>query len=291
MASHVEFVKTVPAPRLVGIEPNPGPRSGERLSELDRWRVVIHHKDDHWNNKRIAKKLKCQENVVAEILKKIYDTNTVHDRPRSGRKRKISDVEGKKLAKQAQEGKYIRQITAEFEKKTKKSVDESTIRRAIKRMGKIYLKYRRVDRLTEAHFKARRRYARVMKDFNYKSVLFTDEKIFPLTFVPQGKWCEPGEHPEAEVDKWPKKLKVWAGIGYYFKTKLYFFTGTMKGPDYQACLRARLVKDSLIFAPDCPKELKKNWFLLQDGATCHKTKDSMKLVAGLLVIGLLSIQR
>lgn len=53
----------------------------------------------------------------------------------------------------------------------------------------------------------------------------------------------------------------------------------MKAADYQACLRTRLIKDKLIFARDCPKSLRKNWYLLQDGATCHTAKSSMDLVA------------
>jgi len=117
-----------------------------------------------------------------------------------------------------------------------------------------------------------------MIDFDYKKVLFTDEKIFPVAFMPRGKWCKRGERPEMEIEKWPAKLKVWAGVGYYFKTKLYFFSGTMKALDYQACLRARLIKDKLIFADDCPPRLKKKKYFLQDGATCHKAKGSMALV-------------
>jgi len=104
------------------------------------------------------------------------------------------------------------------------------VRRSLRRKGLKYKKYRNIDLLTEAHFKARLAHAKAMKDFDYKSVLFTDEKIFPLSFPVQGKWCEADEHPIQEIPKWPENVKVWAGVGQYFKTKLYFFDGTMKAP-------------------------------------------------------------
>jgi transposase len=262
----------------VGIEPNPGPGSGEKLNEETRWRIVFHHTDLHWTNIRIAKKFKCRRNTVTDILEKYYRKKGIHDEDRSGRKRKISDKESKQLAAQAKKGKYIPELAARYTKRTGKEVSYDTVRRAVKRTGKIYLRYHRVDKLTDDHIAARLEYAQDMKDFDYKSVLFTDEKTFTLNFMPQGKWCDPGEHPEKEVSKWPLKLNIWAGVGYYFKTKLYFFEGTMKAADYQACLRARLIKNTLIFSDDCPAKYRKNWYFLQDGATCHTAAKSMDLV-------------
>ena len=156
------------------------------------------------------------------MLQKYSETGSVHDRPKSSRKRKISNKAAKQIAAKAKKGKHVRQITAELNTKSQQPVSRETVRRAIKKEGLVYLKIRKVDKLSEDNIKDRLRYAKEMKDFDYEQVLFTDEKTFYLTFVPQGAWVERGEHLEQEVPKWPKKLNVWGAIGPYFKTKLYF---------------------------------------------------------------------
>ena len=103
-----------------------------------------------------------------------------------------------------------------------------------------------------------------MKNFDYTRVLFTDEKSFYLTFVPQGSCAKAGDHPEQEVPKWPKKIHAWGAVGSYFKTKLYFFKENMNVELYQEVLRTRLIDDDLIFAPDCPQDLRQSWHFLQE---------------------------
>jgi transposase len=265
----------------VGIHPNPGPGAGEKLTEEERWKIVFYHTENHWTKKRIAKKFKCREHTVIDILEKHRTTGTVHDKPKSGRKRKLSDKESKEMVEQAKKGKFSSQIASTYNKrnkKKKKSVTPRTVRNYLKREGLVYLKFHRVDKLSDDNIKQRLKYSKEMKDFDYKSVLFTDEKTFHLTFVPQGAWAEPGQRLEQKVPKWPKKIHVWGGVGYYFKTKLYFFEENLRGPLYQQILRARLVNEKLIYAPDCPRKLRKNWYFLQDGSKTHKAKKSMELL-------------
>ena len=96
----------VPAPRLVGIEPNPGPRKeGDVIPEEKRWRVVFHKKDLKLAPIKIAKKLKLPKKSVENIIDKFEKTGTVHDRPKKGRKRKLSTKEVKRVVKKAKKGK------------------------------------------------------------------------------------------------------------------------------------------------------------------------------------------
>lgn len=281
VTTSAKSIQHVPAPRLVGIHPNPGPGRGEKLSEYERWKIVFYHTENHWANKTIAAKLKCTQDTVHDVLEKWRTDGTVHDKPRSGRKRKISDNESKQMAAEARKGKFVRQITTSYNKRNKqkkKSVGMTTVRRALKREGLVYLKYHKVDKLSDDNINERLKYSNEMKDFDYKSVLFSDEKTFHLTFVPQGAWGEPGQRLEQEVPKWPKKLHVWGGVGYYFKTRLYFFEQNLKAPLYQKILRARLIDEKLTFAPDCPKQLRKKWYFLQDGSSTHSAKKSMELI-------------
>lgn len=276
-------VKFVPPPRLVGVEPNPGPPKKTRLSDADRWRIVLYHNDLHWSNKKIATFVQCNEHTVHEVLERHHEGLGIGERAGRGRKRKISKTEGKQMAKDAEKGRFVKHIQREFKKSANKEVSYDTVRRTLARQDMEYKRFKKVDLLTEDNIKQRLKYATKMKEFSYKPVLFTDEKLFPLTFVPQGAWVKRGSpSPQKAVAKYPLKINVWGGVGYYFKTKLYFFDGTMNAELYQDALKECLFEDQLIFAADCPQRLKEKWYFLQDGAKVHKTKDSMALVKELV---------
>jgi transposase len=274
LANCIEIAKFVPAPLLVGVEPNPGPGSGEKLTEEQRWSVVIFKKEMQWTNKKIAQKVKCREQTVHDVWEKYQETGTVHDRPKSGRKRKLSDSESKQMAKEALKGKAATEIARD----SKKSVSARTVRRALHREGLVNLKIQKIEALSPRNQAKRLEYAREMEGFEWKRVLFSDEKTFYLTFTPLRAWNRPGHRIQAEVPKWPEKIHVWGAIGYYFKTNLYFFTETMNAPLYQKIIQARLVNDGLIFSDDCPRKLAKNWYFLQDNDPKHKAKQSMELL-------------
>jgi hypothetical protein len=118
-------------------------------------------------------------------------------------------------------------------------------------------------------------YASEMINNNWKSVLFTDEKSFWLGSFSEYAWQQLDDRIEVETEKWTPKLHVWGGIGYYFKSKLYFFEENMNAPLYQKILKKRLPPTP---APDCPRKLKEKWYFLQDNDPKHKSKKSMEIV-------------
>ena len=59
-------------------------------------------------------------------------------------------------------------------------------------------------------------------------------------------------------------------------TFLYFFDENLTAKLYQEIVANRLPPTD--FAPDCPAQLKKNWYFLQDNDPKHKAKGSMKLL-------------
>ena len=77
--------KFVPAPPLVGIHPNPGPRPRKHLSEEKRWEIVFMWKRERRTPYKIAKTLQVSYNS-AEVIKKYQET--VHD-PLHGEKTQV----------------------------------------------------------------------------------------------------------------------------------------------------------------------------------------------------------
>ena len=74
---------------------------------------------------KIAQSLKMNEQTGHNIIEKYKETGTVHDLPKSGRKRKLSNKQVQQVVRKAKEGKTSPQIARECETE----VSPRTIRR------------------------------------------------------------------------------------------------------------------------------------------------------------------
>ena len=88
-------------------------------------------------------------------------------------------------------------------------------------------------------------------------------------------WQDPKRRPEYDEKHYVPKLNVWAGIGYYFKTDLYFIEGNLTAEKYQEILRKNLPPSYL---PDCPSSIQSKWIFMQDGARPHTAKKTIELL-------------
>lgn len=266
--------KFVPAPLLVGIHPNPGPGRGKRLDEETKWRAVIDWKDNNRSPYGIAKKLKISEHSAANIIQKFKETKSVRDLPRSGRKRKLTASDTRKVVRLAKKKKSAPQIAQELGNK----VVPRTIQRKLKEEGYFYGKIKKIERLTKAHKKHRVEYCKEMKGYNWDSVLFSDEKTFVLGASSDYAWQTAGNRLSVEYVPHAPKLHVWGAIGAHFKSKLYFFQENLNSELYQKILKQKIKEKALIYSDDCPLELVQNWQFLQDNSRVHKAKKSMKIL-------------
>jgi transposase len=253
------------------VELNPGP---EELSDYQRWKCVIL---DEQKKKpaTIAREVKCDPVTVIRTVKRYKETKTVDDRPRSGRKRKLSRKQERKIYKKARQRKSARKISEELQNEGI-SYDERSVRRRLKEEKFFFLPPRKIQRLSKAHKKRRIEYAKNMLNADWKEVLFTDEKSFWLGQPSDSCWQQLDDRVEEELEQYTPKLHVWGSIGYYFKTDLHFFEENMNAALYQNIVSQRLPPNH--FAPDCPERYKNNWHFLQDNDPKHKAKGSMKLL-------------
>jgi len=266
--------QSVPAPPLIGVELNPGPKHGVHLDEKMKWKIVLWAEETKGktpNYTRIGRKAGCSRHAVRKILDKYKETGSVEDRPGRGRKRIFSDHEAKLIAKKAKRGKFATEIANE----SGKIASVKTVQRTIIKGGVRYMRLKTRERLTKAHKESRINYSDKMKNFNWNSVMFTDEKCFYLGALPGYTWQDPNNRPEEIKITHPQKLNVWAGAGRHLKTKLYFFTSNMNSQLYCKVLKTCLQRKNITFSEDCPPELPKKWMFLQDNARWHKTDEAM----------------
>jgi transposase len=247
--------KWVPAPRLVGIHPNPGPKSGTHLNEEIKWRVVFLWKDKKLSPYSIAKKLKIDKNSASSIIEKYKETKTVHDRPHPGRKRKLSASDTKEVIRMAKKRKFAPEIARSLGEK----VSERTVQRTLKRVGYFYRKVKKIEKLTNTHKKKRVEYCKEMKGSNWSTVLFSDEKTFQLGAKPEYAWQTPEDPIVREYVQHAPKLHVWGAIGSHVQSELFFFQENLNSELYQKILKKCLNEKNLIYSKDCPKGLKKSW--------------------------------
>lgn len=276
--THIAIEHYVPAPPLVGVELNPGPLDAQILSEEQRWEVIFLAKHFKLSQRAIARKVGCSQAQVSKLLGKYKATGSIHDLPRTGRKRKATAALSREWKKQALKGQPATQIARTYRTRTKKKLHEQTVRNALHEQGLLVLNKEPVEELTAANRHSRIEYAKEMKEYNWDPVVFSDEKTFWLGSGPTKQWQEPGKRKKREVAKYPPKLNVWGAVGSYMKSKLYFFDTTMDADLYKEVITHRLTPKTLIYAPDAPKTLKKTWVYLQDNARPHKTEGNMKVL-------------
>ncbi len=263
------FYSVVPAPRLVCVELNPGPAP---VSEDTRMRAVALYQNARWKVTRIAKELKIKVNTVKGIVAKYEETGSVKNRPGQGRKRLLTSKEVARVVKKAKSGKSAAEISRESARSRKK-FSTDTARRRLKESGLQWLVVQKRETITPQQQAKRLSFAKKMLAFDWKNVLFTDEKTFQLSGGPYKKWQDPENRDEAPKTRHAPKIHVWAGIGYYWKTDLYVFDENLDGELYRKILRQRIPPRLSL---DCPMKKRGNWVFLQDNDPKHTAKKTQQ---------------
>ena len=261
----------VPAPPLVGVELNPGPKN--ILSEWKRSQIVGFVQEAGKSIGEAKRHFKVSKNTVKRCLRKVKETGSVANRPGQGRKRKLSQKDRKSVLKRAKRKQDAPQIAGAISKKLERPISTSTIRRILHESPLKYLVIQEETKLTPENKAKRVEFARNRADYDWKFCLFSDEKTFEVGGGAQAHWQDPKKRLKREVESHPKTVHLWGGIGYYFKTPLVFFHGNLNSARYQSFLKKNLPPKTT--SRDCPKGKEDDWVLVQDNAKWHKTKKVM----------------
>jgi transposase len=221
------------------------------------------------SDRAIAAHVNCDHTTVAQVIRKHQATGSVHDLPRSGRKRKLDEADMDTLKAVIKEDDMLTSpaIAEELESRTGKSVSERSIRRLRREIGGHPVKGIRVPDWTESQVAKRLEYCEDHADDDFSKTVFTDEKLFIVDKRGIVHWIIRGEQSPLFVPtkKFTAQVMVWGAVGWSGKADLYFL-------QEKEALNAEKYLE-ILEAADLPAfRDKKRWRFQHDLATPHQAK-------------------
>ncbi|HRP37444.1 MAG TPA: IS630 family transposase [Candidatus Dojkabacteria bacterium] len=276
------------SPDVMEIEDNRNsPRSIERmeiekkphiLSLTERAKAYLSHKEGK-TSKQISKSLHRDKRVVRRLIFTSTQTNTLEPNnkakgrwPKGETKLNTRHKEFLKRWLSSKEVNSAKQAWIRLSSiRNLSRVSLSTVTRFIHQLG-AFVKPKLRSKVSVKNKKARVKYIKDFRWFDFRKVLFPDESIFQLNSnnikIFKGKH---DPYPEQYKVNPNHKVMVWGGVSFRGKTSLHIVSGRLNGDSYCNLLRDHQEEIHDMF------ENETFWFL-QDGAPCHKKKTTIQFI-------------
>lgn len=249
------------------------------LSDVERDRFKAHRLlAQGKSQKSVAAILKRSRHFVQNVEKRFDARADFKDFDRSGRPKKLSSGDEKRLVKEVKgkKGKSLRRVSAQFKSNEGKKVSRETIRVTLKKSGLFPHRRRKVVRLTEEHKKRRVAMARKYRRFDWTKCAFWDESGFDLFPTPNIKndivWDEKGAEYRYEKMAHPPSFTFGTAITVHGPTRLVPYEGRINSDKYIEMV------DNVI--PDINKMFKgESWTWVHDGARPHIARKTVNHLA------------
>ena len=154
--------------------------AARRLSHDDRVKIVI-LREEGYSMEAIASRMKCSHSAVSKTLKRVRESGSVNDRPRSGCPRLSSARENRELVRISLRDRKLTstQLKREWSETSQVSSSSRTVRRRLDDAGL----YGRVAWKTDRHKLIRLNWAKEHKNWSvhdWNKVIWSDESKFSL---------------------------------------------------------------------------------------------------------------
>lgn len=155
-----------------------------KISDYVRHQIIFLHQEGK-SLQEIAKKTKASVTGIRNVIKKFNETGSVSDRKRSGRPTKLKKDDEKYLRVRSLRDRYRTsgELTEDLHSATGTSVDSSTVRRSLRRMGLRGCVAIKKPLLRKGNRQKRKQYAMDHKNWtenDWNQVLWTDESRFEI---------------------------------------------------------------------------------------------------------------
>jgi len=145
--------------------------------------IILQGKQNGASNRELGRQFGCSEKAVRDPLKRVSETGTVQDRPRSGRTPKVSVRQQRTLVRSCVKDrrKTAQDHKLELSRFGGPDISLTTVRRILRRYGLRGCIARKKPFISAKNRKARVQWDKPHKDWTpqkWSSVLFSDEKKF-----------------------------------------------------------------------------------------------------------------
>lgn len=231
--------------------------------------LTTHPKGPKLTMRETAKEVHCNEKTVREWVKRWQESKDLSDKPKPGRKRVTTQKEDKRILKLAKENEDITapEIRREL---LKQNVDihVRTIQRRLGEGGARYYGKLAKPLLGEKHRKKRLSWAKQHKDFDWDSVIFTDESTFRLNQRLKKAWQFVGARKITRSVKHPLKVHVWGCFSSSGFGRLVCFTRNLNAQYMTTLYETALLPSAVdLYGEDCY-----SWILQEDNDPKHRSK-------------------
>lgn len=242
--------------------------------------LVIFHREKGKTIKSIAEILLLKRSTVHDICKRYYTDNSIEDRPRSGRPKKLNSSDEKFVLREVKQNPRVTssELVSKLKDFSGKEVNSSTIRKRLIKNNYVSRVARRKPLLSRVNRDKRLAFARkfVNKELDFwKRVIFIDEKKFNL-YNSDTKQVRVRRKPNTELNKenvcgtvkhGGKNIMVWGAISYNGIGNLVFINTIMNKDEYLKILKENLLQSAEKLG------IKEDFYFYQDNDPKHKAWD------------------
>jgi transposase len=221
-----------------------------------------------WSVRQIAKKLKCSPSTVQKWNKGSMEEFNFERKVGSGRKSKINEINLIRFKSILKKNPYIgsRQIIYKIKKRFRITLSDRTIRRYSSRLNLVWGKARPRPTLTAEECLKRKEWCLTHRNTDWKTFIFSDEKVFRYGLPPVGMRYERGCRPNFQTVYRGKPFHIWSAIHFSKKFPVMLVPNKMDSEKYCGLLSIALnnrFREGMIFqhdnAPCHASEFTTNW--------------------------------
>ena len=234
--------------------------------ELSNRYVIKFLSEDGMSVRDISKKLKCSKSTVQKWKNQDIKDVKFLRKPGAGRKRKLNEEQLKIVESILQEDNCLgtSQLCVKVEDKVGVNLSDRTLRRYASELEFVWGKPKNRSFMTTEIKQQRLEWCLEHKNTDWKSYIFSDEKIFHYGLGPVGLRYEKNQRPIIPKIK-RKGFQIWNGISYYEKFPILEVPNKMGSNEYIELL-SEAFKD----------HFKIGMIFQQDNAPSHRSENTLE---------------
>lgn len=209
------------------------------LSELQKTEIIIKHSTG-MSNEEISKSMGLHNNVISFWINRYYKDGSIINKKQTGRKRKTTKEQDIVIINEINKNEKLKsENITELIKDI--NISSRTVRRRLNENGFVYGNYSKKPLLTKKHILSRLKWANKYNNYNWSSVIFSDEMSIWKDRYTDKCWYIKGNQKIKETIKHPIKVHIWGCITLGGFDIHYVFDDNLNSKKYIDILYEQLI--------------------------------------------------